>query len=60
MEKKLATGELETMVDPVAEWRQIFADAWRLERDFFYDPNLHEVDWNGDAASATASCSTTP
>jgi tricorn protease len=45
LEKKLATGELETVVDPVAEWRQIFADAWRIERDFFYDPNLHEVDW---------------
>jgi tricorn protease len=45
LEKKLATGDLETMVDPVAEWRQIFADAWRIERDFFYDPNLHKVDW---------------
>jgi len=45
MEKKLATGDLETVVDPVAEWRQIFADAWRIERDFFYDPSLHKVDW---------------
>jgi len=45
MEKKLATGELEAVVDPVAEWRQIFADAWRIERDYFYDPNLHKVDW---------------
>jgi len=45
MEKKLATAELEMVVDPVAEWRQIFADAWRIERDFFYDPSLHEVDW---------------
>ena len=47
MEKKLATSELEMTVDPVAEWRQIFADAWRFERDFFYDPNLHGVNWNG-------------
>ena len=31
---------------PVAEWRQIFTDAWRLERDYFYDPNMHGVDWN--------------
>jgi tricorn protease len=46
MEKKLATSELEMTVDPVAEWRQIFTDAWRFERDFFYDPNLHGVDWN--------------
>ncbi len=45
LEKKLATADLEAVIDPVAEWRQIFADAWRIERDFFYDPNLHEVDW---------------
>lgn len=45
LEKKLATAELEMTVDPVAEWRQIFDDAWRFERDYFYDPNLHGVDW---------------
>ena len=28
------------------EWKQIFTDAWRLERDYFYDPNMHGVDWN--------------
>ena len=27
------------------EWRQIFNDAWRFERDMFYDPNMHGVDW---------------
>ena len=32
-------------VDPRAEWRQIFADAWRFERDYFYDPGMHGVDW---------------
>ncbi|MFI5167448.1 MAG: PDZ domain-containing protein [Thermoanaerobaculales bacterium] len=47
MEKKLATSELEMTVDPAAEWRQIFTDAWRFERDLFYDPHLHGVDWNG-------------
>jgi tricorn protease len=46
MDKKLPTSELEMTVDPRAEWRQIFADAWRFERDFFYDPNMHRVDWN--------------
>lgn len=45
LEKKLAVAELETTIDPVAEWRQIFNDAWRFERDYFYDPNLHGVDW---------------
>ena len=47
IETKLATGELETTVDPPAEWRQIFNDAWRLERDYFYDPGMHGVDWEG-------------
>jgi tricorn protease len=28
------------------EWTQIFNDVWRFERDFFYDPNMHGVDWN--------------
>ena len=45
-EKKVPTSPLEMVVDPAAEWKQIFTDAWRLERDFFYDPNLHHVDWN--------------
>ena len=27
------------------DWRQIFIDAWRLERDYFYDPDMHGVDW---------------
>ncbi len=47
VEKKLAVSRLETTVDPTAEWRQIFDDAWRLTRDFFYDPDLHGVDWQG-------------
>ena len=32
-------------IDPREDWRQIFVDAWRLERDYFYDPNMHGVDW---------------
>lgn len=46
IDKKLPTSELLMTVDPQAEWRQIFTDAWRLERDYFYDPKLHQVDWN--------------
>ncbi len=45
MEKRLATGEMETMVDPREEWRQIFTDVWRTYRDVFYDPNMHGLDW---------------
>ena len=34
-------------IDVRDDWRQIFVDAWRLERDYFYDPNMHGVDWDG-------------
>ncbi|MDR3683962.1 MAG: PDZ domain-containing protein [Geothrix sp.] len=44
-DKKLPTGELMMTVDPPAEWQQIYNDAWRLERDMFYDPGMHGVDW---------------
>ncbi|MFG6432393.1 S41 family peptidase [Roseateles sp. LYH14W] len=30
---------------PRAEWKQMFADAWRMQRDFFYDKDMHGVDW---------------
>lgn len=43
--KPLPLASLEARVDPPAEWRQIFDDAWRIERDFFYDPGMHGVDW---------------
>jgi tricorn protease len=32
-------------IDPRAEFRQLFLDAWRLERDYFYDRNMHGLDW---------------
>jgi tricorn protease len=32
-------------VQPREEWRQMFVEAWRLERDYFYDRGLHGVDW---------------
>ena len=44
-EKKLPISGLETMIDPEAEWKQLFTEAWRLERDYFYDPNMHGVNW---------------
>ncbi|HYW31146.1 MAG TPA: PDZ domain-containing protein [Gemmatimonas sp.] len=37
---------LSTLLDPPQEWAQIFDEAWRIERDFFYDPALHGADWN--------------
>ncbi len=41
---KLPIADLETRVDPPAEWRQMFRETWRLERDFFYDPRHHGLD----------------
>jgi tricorn protease len=46
MDKKLRTAEMQMWVNPREEWRQILVDAWRLERDYFYDPAMHGVDWN--------------
>ncbi|HEX8283700.1 MAG TPA: PDZ domain-containing protein [Pyrinomonadaceae bacterium] len=40
----IRTSDMEVRVDPRAEWRQMFNEVWRGERDFFYDPNLHGVD----------------
>lgn len=45
-EKPIRINEMEMMVDPVAEWKELFNDAWRMERDYFYDPNMHGVNWN--------------
>jgi tricorn protease len=45
LEKKVPSSELTMTVDPRAEWKQIFNDVWRFERDYFYDPNMHGVNW---------------
>jgi tricorn protease len=45
LNKKLNTSNLETVIEPMAEWRQIFNDVWRIERDYFYDPGMHQVNW---------------
>ncbi|GGG91363.1 tricorn protease [Polaribacter pacificus] len=33
-------------LDRISEWNQMFEEAWRYERDYFYDPNLHGRDWD--------------
>jgi len=42
---KLATENMMAWVDPRAEWMQMFNEAWRLERDFYYDPAMGGLDW---------------
>lgn len=37
----LKTDQIEVRVDPVQEWMQMYREAWRIERDWFYDRNIH-------------------
>jgi len=43
-EGALKLDALEVWVEPRAEWRQMFKEVWRIERDFFYDANYHGID----------------
>lgn len=45
IEEKMPVGKMEMELVPKQEWKQLFTEAWRLERDFFYDPNMHGVNW---------------
>jgi len=42
---KIAAENLTAVVDPKLEWSQMFNEAWRLERDFYYDPGMGGLDW---------------
>ena len=42
----LKINSIQVLIDPVAEWQQIFDEAWRINRDYFYATNYHGVDWN--------------
>jgi len=46
IEKFVPIEDLEMTVDPPKEWTQIFTDAWRIVRDYFYDADMHGVDWD--------------
>ncbi len=45
LDKPISTDGMTAAVNPREEWRQVFNDAWRIQRDFFYDPHMHNVDW---------------
>jgi len=42
---KLDLTHLTLKIDPAVEWRQMYTDAWRILRDWFYDPGMHGMDW---------------
>ena len=44
-EGKLNLSGLQVRIDPREEWRQIFHEAWRIERDFYWDPAMTGHDW---------------
>ncbi len=46
LEKTINLADLPMELAPQAEWNQIFTDAWRMVRQFFYDPSIHHLDWN--------------
>ena len=46
---KLDVAKLQVKVDPPAEWAQIFDEAWRINRDYFYDPGYPRRRLAGDA-----------
>jgi tricorn protease len=41
----LNVAQLEMLVDPRAEWAQIYRETWRIQREYFYDPKMHGADW---------------
>lgn len=43
---RISAGDIQVRIDPRAEWNQILREAWRIQRDFFYDPGMHGADWD--------------
>ena len=44
-DRRMSLADLKVALDRTAEWQQIFNESWRQMRDFFFDANLHRVDW---------------
>lgn len=44
---KLPTTQMIATIDPPQEWAEMFNEAWRLERDFFFNPQMNGTDWAG-------------
>lgn len=39
------TSAIQVKIDPAKEWKNIFEEAWRVNRDYFYDPGMHGINW---------------
>ena len=44
--KALKLSGLKMWFEPMAEWHQIYNEAWRMERDYYYEPGMHGQDWD--------------
>ncbi len=42
---KIGADAIEVRIEPTSEWKQIFDEAWRINRDYFYATNMHGADW---------------
>ncbi len=42
--KPLRVSQMQARIDPRAEWRQMYHETWRIEREYLYDPNAHGLD----------------
>lgn len=47
---RVRVGDWRLAVDPRLEWQQMFSDAWRMQRDYLFDPNMRGQDWTAIAA----------
>ncbi|PID29766.1 MAG: peptidase [Candidatus Cloacimonadota bacterium] len=43
---KIDLNRIKVEVEPVAEWKQMLREAWQLQRDFFWNENMSEIDWD--------------
>jgi tricorn protease len=41
----LDSSRVKISVQPAAEWQQMFAECWRLQRDYFWAEDMSGVDW---------------
>ena len=46
LKESVDVSNMKIWVDQKAEWKEIYNECWRQMRDFFYDPDMHGVDWN--------------
>jgi len=45
LDKPIRTKGMLAHINPRSEWKMVVMDAWRIYRDYFYDPGMHGVDW---------------